>query len=162
MTRFTVLDSPLGPLTVVGGDDGLTGLYLSEQRHLPDADSFGCRDDTLLPAVREQLEAYWAGQITEFDVPLATAGTAFQVAVWQALRAIPYGSVCTYGDLAERIGRPTAVRAVGAANGRNPICIVIPCHRVIGADGSMTGYAGGLDRKMFLLQHEGALPETLL
>ena len=162
MTRHTVLDSPIGPLTVVGNDDGLSGLYLSDQRHRPEAETFGRRDDTLLPALREQLDAYWAGGFSDFDVPLVTAGTPFQNEVWQALRAIPYGTTCTYGDLAAMIGRPTAVRAVGAANGRNPVCLVVPCHRVIGADGAMTGYAGGLARKIFLLQHEGAVPGTLL
>jgi len=156
MTRHAVLDSPVGPLRLVCDDQAtaLTGLYLTDQRHQPDSARFGTRDDTVLPAAREQLNAYWAGELTEFDVPLTTVGTPFQVAVWDALRKVPYGSTCTYGDLAAAVGRPTAVRAVGAANGRNPVCIVVPCHRVVGAGGVLTGYAGGLERKRFLLDLE--------
>ena len=154
MTAHTVLDSPVGPLTAVADDDGLAGLYLDGQRHRPAVDRFGDRDDTILPGLREQLDAYWAGGLTTFDVPLATTGTPFQTAVWAALREVPYGTTCTYADLAAAIGRPTAVRAVGAANGRNPVCLVVPCHRVVGSGGALTGYAGGLERKQFLLQHE--------
>lgn len=153
-TAHTVLDSPVGPLTVVARDAALAGLYLDGQRHRPPREAFGPRDDTALPGVREQLEAYFAGELQEFDVALAVAGTAFQSAVWAALRAVPYGATCTYAELAAAVGRPTAVRAVGAANGRNPVCIVVPCHRVVGADGSLTGYAGGLDRKRRLLALE--------
>ena len=154
MTVHAVLDSPLGPLTAVGTDDGLAGLYMDGQRHLPPAERFGPRDDTVLPALQEQLSAYWAGDLTDFDVPLAAAGTPFQQQVWAALRLVPYGATCSYADLAVAIGRPTAVRAVGAANGRNPVCLVVPCHRVVGARGALTGYAGGLERKRFLLQLE--------
>lgn len=154
MTVHAVLDSPLGPLTVVSTDDGLAGLYMDGQRHRPPDERFGPRDDTVLPALQEQLSAYWAGDLTEFDVPLATAGTSFQQQVWAALRLVPYGATCSYADLAAAIGRPTAVRAVGAANGRNPVCLVVPCHRVVGAGGALTGYAGGLPRKRFLLQLE--------
>ena len=150
----TVLDSPLGPLTAVERDGALAGLYMSEQRHLPGADCFGPRDDTVLPALREQLGAYFAGELQSFDLPLAAAGTPFQQAVWSALREVPYGTTCTYGDLAASLWRPTAVRAVGAANGRNPVCLVVPCHRVIGAAGALTGYAGGIGRKAWLLAHE--------
>ena len=154
MRTHTVVDSPVGPLTLVDEEGGLAGLYMHEQRHLPPTASFGPRDDRVLPALREQLPLYFAGELREFDVPLATAGTPFQQQVWAALREVPYGSTCTYGDLATAIGRPTAVRAVGAANGRNPVCIVVPCHRVVGSDGSLTGYAGGMERKELLLALE--------
>jgi methylated-DNA-[protein]-cysteine S-methyltransferase len=154
MKSHTVVDSPVGPLTLVAEGGALTGLYQSEQRHLPSAESFGGRDDTALPAAREQLAAYFAGELEQFDLPLSLAGTPFQAQVWAALRRVPYGSTCTYAELAAAIGRPAAVRAVGAANGRNPACIVVPCHRVVGADGSLTGYAGGVDRKRYLLDLE--------
>lgn len=156
MRRHAVVDSPLGPLTVVERDGGLAGLRLPGQRHRPPAERDGVRDDGALPEVRAQLSAYFAGQLREFDVPLAAGGTPFQVAVWAALRAVPYGSTCTYAELARAVGRPTAVRAVGAANGRNPVCVVVPCHRVVGASGDLTGYAGGLERKRFLLDLERA------
>lgn len=154
MTAHAVLDSPLGPLTAVSTDGSLSGLFMSGQRHRPAAERFGPRDDTVLPALREQLDAYWAGDLTDFKVPLVTTGTPFQKQVWAALRRVPYGATCSYADLAIAIGRPTAVRAVGAANGRNPVCLIVPCHRVVGSGGSLTGYAGGLERKRFLLQHE--------
>jgi len=149
-----VVDGPLGPMTVVAQDGALAGLYLSGQRHLPAADRFGDRDDATLPALQEQLGAYLAGDLHGFDVDLAPVGTPFQNDVWAALRGVPYGATTTYGALAATIGRPAAVRAVGAANGRNPYCLVVPCHRVVGADGSLTGYAGGLERKRFLLDLE--------
>ena len=154
MTTHAVVDSPLGPITLVEQDGALAGVYLDGQRHRPEPVTFGERDDRVLPAVREQLTAYLAGGLDRFDVPLSPRGTAFQAAVWRALSAVPYGTTTTYGELAAAVGRPTAVRAVGAANGRNPWCLVVPCHRVVGADGSLTGYAGGLDRKRFLLDLE--------
>lgn len=154
MRSHTVVDSPVGPLTLVDEGGALAGLYMHEQRHLPDRSTFGARDDGVLPDVRAQLEAYFAGTLRTFDVPLATAGTLFQQQVWAALRDVPYGSTCTYGELAVAVGRPSAVRAVGAANGRNPVCLVVPCHRVVGAGGALTGYAGGLERKSFLLSLE--------
>lgn len=150
----TVVDSPIGPLTLVDDGGALAGLYMREQRHLPDSSALGSRDDRVLPEVRAQLDAYFAGALRDFDVPLATEGTPFQRQVWTALREVPYGSTCTYADLAAAIGRPTAVRAVGAANGRNPVCLVVPCHRVVGAGGALTGYAGGLERKAYLLAME--------
>ena len=150
----TIINSPLGPLTAVADEGALAGLYMSEQRHLPGPERFGPRDDRLLPALREQLAAYFSGELRRFDLPLATAGTPFQCDVWSALRDIPYGTTCTYGDLAAALGRPTAVRAVGAANGRNPVCLVVPCHRVVGVAGALTGYAGGVERKAWLLAHE--------
>jgi methylated-DNA-[protein]-cysteine S-methyltransferase len=149
-----VLDGPLGPMTVVGDHGALAGLYLHEQRHLPPADRLGARDDATLPALQEQVLAYLTGGLQAFDVALAPLGTPFQAEVWAALRRVPYGATTTYGALAAGIGRPSAVRAVGAANGRNPWCIVVPCHRVVGADGTLTGYAGGMDRKRFLLDLE--------
>jgi len=157
----TVVDSPVGPLTLVAEDGALAGLYQSEQRHLPAAASFGACDDTALPQVKEQLTAYFDGALEQFDVPLTLRGTPFQEQVWAALRGVPYGSTCTYGDLATAIGRPTAIRAVGAANGRNPVCIVVPCHRVVGADGSLTGYAGGVERKRYLLDLEAGTGQQL-
>jgi methylated-DNA-[protein]-cysteine S-methyltransferase len=156
-----VVDGPLGPMTVVGQDGALAGLYLADQRHLPDAGRFGDRDDATLPALQEQLGAYLAGQLRDFDVDLAPVGTPFQTEVWTALRRVPYGTTTTYGALAAAIGRPSAVRAVGAANGRNPYCLVVPCHRVVGADGSLTGYAGGLDRKRLLLDLERGRPAAV-
>ena len=154
MRSYAVVDSPVGPLTLVDEDGLLAGLYMDRQRHLPAPACFGHRDDAAQPAAREQLRAYFAGQLRTFDVALATCGTPFQQQVWAALREVPYGSTCTYGDLAAAIGRPSAVRAVGAANGRNPVCVVVPCHRVVGAGGSLTGYAGGIDRKSYLLDLE--------
>ena len=149
-----VVDSPLGPVTLVGREGALVGVHLHEQQHLPPASGLGERDDATLPHLQEQLAAYLAGELQVFDVELAPRGTPFQNEVWAALRRVPYGSTTTYGRLAAEIGRPTAVRAVGAANGRNPYCLVVPCHRVVGADGGLTGYAGGLSRKRFLLELE--------
>ena len=154
MTRHAVVESPVGPLLLVEQDGRLTGLYTDGQRHLPDAATFGPRDDDVLTEAREQLLAYFAGELRDFDLPLAPLGTPFQVDVWEALRRVPYGRTCTYGELAAAVGRPTAVRAVGAANGRNPISIVVPCHRVVGANGKLIGYAGGVDRKAALLSLE--------
>lgn len=153
-TTHTVVDSPLGALTLRADDGVLTGLYLPQHRRGPGPEALGERDDHALPAVREQLAAYFAGERTAFDVPLDGRGTAFQRRVWAALREIPYGETRTYGELAAAIGAPTASRAVGLANGRNPISIVVPCHRVVGAGGSLTGYAGGVERKRALLDLE--------
>jgi methylated-DNA-[protein]-cysteine S-methyltransferase len=154
----TVVDSPVGPLTLVAVAGGLTGLYMDRQRHRPPAETFGDPDPGRFPALfaaaASQLGAYFAGRLTEFDLPLALTGTAFQRRVWAALREIPYGETVSYGQLADRIGRPTAARAVGLANGRNPVGIVVPCHRVMGSAGGLTGYGGGLDRKRHLLDFE--------
>lgn len=152
MKTKTIVDSPVGQLTLVAEDGVLAGLFMPEHRHAPSLDL--TVDRAALPAVREQLSAYFAGDLTDFDLPLSASGTEFQVQVWAALRTIPYGETWSYRDLAETIGRPTAVRAVGLANGRNPLSIVIPCHRVVGADGSLTGYGGGLAVKEWLLHHE--------
>ena len=150
----TVMDSPVGPLTLVAADGALTGLYMDLQRHRPLQERFGERDPTPLREVIRQLDEYFTGQRTEFDLPMTLAGTPFQRTVWAALREIPYGETMSYGHLAERIGRPGAARAVGLANGRNPIGIIVPCHRVVGATGSLTGYGGGLERKQYLLEFE--------
>ena len=155
-THVTV-PSPIGPLTIVAEQGAISGLYMDAQRHAPLPESFGPQADPAqepFATAAAQLSAYFAGQLTEFDLPLSPAGTAFQERVWAGLRTIPYGETVSYGELARRLGSPAASRAVGLANGRNPIAIVIPCHRVIGADGSMTGYGGGLERKQFLLALE--------
>ncbi|MCX5371904.1 methylated-DNA--[protein]-cysteine S-methyltransferase [Streptomyces sp. NBC_00103] len=155
MKQHTIVDSPFGPLTLVADDGVLCGLYMTEQRHRPPEENFGPRDDTLFGAAEEQLEAYFAGELREFRLELRLHGTPFQRSVWDGLRKIPYGETRTYGELAEALGNPTASRAVGLANGRNPIGIIVPCHRVIGAGGGLTGYGGGLDRKRRLLDFEG-------
>jgi methylated-DNA-[protein]-cysteine S-methyltransferase len=152
-----VMDSPIGQLTLVGSEGNLSGLYMTEQRYRPEEAIFGERDNALFAEVVSQLEEYFAGERTEFTVPLAPRGTAFQQVVWDALRKVPYGETVTYGELAERIGRPGAARAVGHANGHNPIGIIVPCHRVVGSTGALTGYAGGVPRKRFLLDHERRL-----
>ncbi|GAB1508007.1 methylated-DNA--[protein]-cysteine S-methyltransferase [Actinophytocola sp. KF-1] len=161
MRTHTVMDSPVGPLTLVASDGVLCGLYMDEQRHRPAEEIFGLRDDSICHDVVEQLIAYFEGDLTEFDVPLAFHGTEFQRRVWTELTTIPYGETTTYGELAERLGRPTAARAVGLANGKNPISIIVPCHRVIGSTGNLTGYGGGLPRKRYLLAFEKGTPVLL-
>jgi methylated-DNA-[protein]-cysteine S-methyltransferase len=150
------VDSPIGELTLASDGEALTGLYMTEQRHRPELPGAVAAEDAVLAAAGRQLAEYFAGERREFDLPLRAAGTPFQQAVWGALRAIPYGETAGYGELANRLGRPGAARAVGLANGRNPISIVVPCHRVIGAAGSLTGYGGGLERKRYLLALERA------
>lgn len=150
----TVVDSPVGPLTLVAVDGALVGLHMSESRHRPEPETFGVPDSGPFAAAARQLDAYFAGTRTEFDLELALAGTPFQQRVWKELQAIPYGETISYGQLADRIGQPTASRAVGLANGRNPVGIIVPCHRVVGTDGSLTGYGGGLERKQYLLAME--------
>lgn len=156
----TVVDSPCGPLTLVAEDGCLVGLYMAGQRHRPAESAFGarveCSEQAPFAAAARQLGEYFAGRRRTFDLPLRLDGTPFQQRVWAALREIPYGQTRTYGDLARHIGRPAASRAVGLANGRNPIGIIVPCHRVVGSGGSLTGYGGGLARKQALLEHEGA------
>jgi methylated-DNA-[protein]-cysteine S-methyltransferase len=159
MRSHTVIDSPVGPLTLVAEDGAIVGLYMNLQRHRPDDGELGGPDRRAtgvepFKAAADQLEAYFAGTLTRFTLPLAPRGSAFQQRVWEALQEIPYGETESYGALAERIGSPGAARAVGLANGRNPIGIVIPCHRVVGSNGSLTGYGGGLDRKKQLLDLE--------
>ncbi len=151
---YSELDSPVGSLLLRGDGEVLTGLYMHEQRHLPELPA-GCeRNDKAFRRVREQLKAYFAGRLQDFELGLRGEGSLFQRSVWQALREIPFGKTESYGALAKRIGNPNASRAVGLANGKNPIGIIVPCHRVIGANGSLTGYGGGLERKQWLLEHE--------
>jgi len=155
--QHVVVDSPVGPLTLVAADGVLAGLYMTEQRHLPPVDTFGepaDPDEAPFAAAARQLKQYFTGARTTFDLELALNGTAFQRRVWTALRDIPYGQTVSYGQLADRLGQPSASRAVGLANGKNPIGIIVPCHRVVGADGGLTGYGGGIERKRFLLEHE--------
>ena len=155
--RSRTIDSPIGEI-VLAGDDRLRHLVMRGQAHEPDT-SRCCEDPTAFQDVVDQLAAYFAGELVDFDVDLELEGTEFQRAVWAGLSEIPYGETWTYGQLAEAIGRPGAARAVGLANGRNPISIVVPCHRVVGATGSLTGYAGGMERKAFLLSLErGEVP----
>lgn len=153
MMYFTHHDSPVDSLLLVADEDSLTGVYFAGGKH-PSAmgeDWIEQPRHPVLLAAKKQLDEYFAGRRTHFDLPLSPQGTPFQHAVWQALHGIPYGRTQSYADIARRIGKPKAVRAVGAANGANPISIVVPCHRVIGADGSLTGYGGGLPRKKKLL-----------
>jgi methylated-DNA-[protein]-cysteine S-methyltransferase len=151
--RFTVADTPIGPVLATADDAGaLSGLWFDRS---PRDDWY--RDDGAFDGLRSQLDAYFAGSLRAFDLPLATSGTPWQRSVWQALSGIPYGTTVSYGALAARLGRPTAARAVGAANGRNPISVIVPCHRLVGSTGGLTGYAGGLPRKEWLLRHERAI-----
>ncbi|MFJ9712963.1 methylated-DNA--[protein]-cysteine S-methyltransferase [Streptomyces sp. NPDC101234] len=154
MKNHTVTGSPYGPLTLVAEDGTLCGLYMEDQRHRPPEETFGTRDDDLFAETEEQLSAYFAGELKEFTVELRLNGTPFQRSVWEQLRLIPYGETRSYGELAEGLGNPQASRAVGLANGKNPVGIIVPCHRVIGANGSLTGYGGGLPRKRRLLDFE--------
>ncbi|QFR01247.1 methylated-DNA--[protein]-cysteine S-methyltransferase [Streptomyces phaeolivaceus] len=160
--RHTVVDSPYGPLTLVADDGVLCGLYMTEQRHRPPEESFGPRDDTLFTETEEQLEAYFAAESKEFTVELRLRGTPFQRSVWEQLVRIPYGETRSYGDLADALGNPKASRAVGLANGKNPVGIIVPCHRVVGSDGSLTGYGGGTERKRRLLDFERGAQGTAL
>ncbi|MEU9210560.1 methylated-DNA--[protein]-cysteine S-methyltransferase [Streptomyces sp. NPDC048415] len=154
MKQHTVIDSSYGPLTLVADDGVLCGLYMVGQRHRPPEETFGERDDTLFDEATDQLQAYFRGELKEFTLELRMSGTPFQRSVWEQLRKIPYGEICSYGELADTLGNPKASRAVGLANGKNPIGIIVPCHRVVGADGSLTGYGGGLERKQRLLDFE--------
>ena len=151
--------SPVGPLLLGADDDHLRLIWFSTPRHpLPRSVAIERGDNAVLRETGAQLEAYFTGRLRAFDLPLQPVGTAFQREVWSTLAQIPYGQTWSYGEVARCIGKPRAVRAVGAANGRNPLPIVLPCHRVIGADGSLTGFGGGLPTKQFLLMLEGALP----
>ncbi|MER5933416.1 methylated-DNA--[protein]-cysteine S-methyltransferase [Streptomyces sp. NPDC002054] len=155
--QHAVVNSPYGTLTLVATEGILSGLYMTGQRHRPPEESFGLRVDAAeepFPEVVRQLTAYFAGELTEFDLPVRLEGTEFQRSVWAQLQRIPYGETWSYGELAGRLGKPNASRAVGLANGKNPVGIIVPCHRVIGASGSMTGYGGGVERKERLLAFE--------
>ena len=164
---YITMPSPIGELTLTATDEGITGILFETNRHArPRLDEWTRVAERepgpaalALFAARTQLAEYFAGSRREFDLPLAPRGTDFQRRVWRALREIPFGRTTTYVDIARRLGDAAAVRAVGAANGRNPIPIVVPCHRVIGADGSLVGFGGGMERKRWLLHHEGALAD---
>ena len=160
----TRLPSPIGDLVITASDSGLTGVWFPGKGPVAAArpDDERGPASTLLARASEQLAEYFAGTRTTFDLLLDAGGTAFERRVWDALRTIPYGTTLSYSELARRLGDPRATRAVGAANGKNPIPIIVPCHRVIGANGALTGFGGGLDRKRWLLEHEGALTTTLL
>ncbi|MEO7160517.1 MAG: methylated-DNA--[protein]-cysteine S-methyltransferase [Polaromonas sp.] len=164
----TRVPSPLGPIVIAASDKGLAGLWFTEnQRYLPsELTGSACwpedADHPVLQQARQQLGEYFAGQRSQFDLPLdLNCGTAFQQSVWQALLDIPQGKVISYGEVSRRIGKPAAVRAVGGAVGRNPVSIIVPCHRVMGSNGALTGYGGGLARKTALLRLEGALQASL-
>jgi methylated-DNA-[protein]-cysteine S-methyltransferase len=150
----TTLASPIGPLTLTAVDGELTGLHMHEQRHAPvDGDTW-VRDDAAFKDVAGQLDAYFAGELERFDIDLDLRGTDFQRRVWAGLLEIPYGETISYGELARRVGSPKGSRAVGLANGRNPVAVIVPCHRVVAGDGGIGGYGGGLERKEFLLALE--------
>ncbi|ODS05323.1 methylated-DNA--[protein]-cysteine S-methyltransferase [Vibrio scophthalmi] len=154
MKRYTIIDSPLGKITLQSNQLGLTRVWFEVNTTLPS--DLGERDDSdaLLLTAKTQLEEYFLGIRNQFDLPLAAVGTPFQMQIWQALTTIPFGETWSYQDLANAIGNPKAVRAVGLANGKNPISVIVPCHRVIGKNGKLTGYAGGVERKAALLKLE--------
>ncbi len=157
LTLTTTVGSPLGPLTLTSRSGRLTGLYMQDAAHVPTPAGERVEAPGEFADVTAQLDAYFAGDLTDFDVPLDLGGSGFQRQVWAGLRCIPYGGTCSYAQLAAAIGRPRAWRAVGSANGRNPVAIIVPCHRVIAGGGGLGGYAGGLDRKAWLLAHERAV-----
>ncbi len=159
-TLTTTIDSPIGPLLLSASEGALTGVQMQNQRHFRGLPEGAVPDDAWFVDIVAQLNAYFAGDLREFDVPLHLAGTDFQRRVWAQLQEIPYGETISYGELASRVGNAKASRAVGLANGKNPVSIIVPCHRVIGADGSLTGYGGGLERKTWLLAHETASHAT--
>lgn len=155
-TFHTFFESPVGPLLLMSDGESLTGLHTESDKYRPKIGADWIEDEGAIPfaEVTAQLRDYFEGRLTEFDLPLNPQGTAFQMRVWKQLCGIPFGETISYAELARRIGNRNASRAVGMANSRNPISIIVPCHRVIGADNSLTGYAGGLDRKRALLEHE--------
>jgi methylated-DNA-[protein]-cysteine S-methyltransferase len=159
---FSYCESPLGDLTLQGDENFLTGLYLPDHKGWQGPAANHERADHRFAAVREQLAEFFAGERQLFDVPLKLAGTSFQLRVWQELAKIPFGTTITYAELAQRVGLPKASRAVGNANGRNPISILVPCHRVIGSRGKLTGYAGGVAKKKWLLDWEAVLTLALV
>jgi methylated-DNA-[protein]-cysteine S-methyltransferase len=151
---YSYLPSPVGRLLMVADEVGLKALYMEDDGKPVPIQTCWVQDDCRLTAVRTQLEEYFRGERTTFDLPLSLSGTAFQRRVWEELRRIPFGETTSYSEIARAIGNPKSVRAVGTANGSNPVAIIVPCHRVIGKGGSLTGYAGGLPRKRWLLHHE--------
>lgn len=164
MTCYARFSTPLGTLLATAAGGALTGLYFDRQQYFP-AIAADWREDAAAAPLQEcarQLEEYFEGRRDAFDLPLAPEGTQFQCRVWQEIARIPFGETISYSELARRAGAPGSARAAGAATGRNPISIVVPCHRVVGSDGSLTGYAGGLERKTKLLEIEGALQGSLV
>lgn len=155
--RFTHVSSPVGDLLIAGSDEALHFLSFPTGHKAFGPATDWQQDDAIFREARGQLDAYFAGKLRQFDLPLHMSGTAFQNSVWQYLSSIPFGETRTYGQIASNLGRPKANRAVGAANGNNPLPIILPCHRVIGASGSLTGFGGGLPTKEYLLRHEGVL-----
>jgi methylated-DNA-[protein]-cysteine S-methyltransferase len=153
-TRHCIIPSVIGPIRLVASEKGLCGLYLNCERHDFQIPAQSIEDPVHFSAIISQLDAYFAGKLRHFEIPLDVRGTPFQLRAWQALTEIPYGETRSYGEQAQTIGQPTAVRAVGLANGKNPISIIVPCHRVIGKNGALTGYGGGLELKRFLLDLE--------
>jgi len=153
---YTRMESPVESLLLASDGESLIGLSMIQQRYGPVINSDWKQADDAKPfaEARRQLAAYFAGELTEFDLPLNPQGTVFQKTVWRELEKIPYGVTISYGKLAQRIGNPNSSRAVGLANGHNPISIIVPCHRVIGSNGKLTGYGGGIERKEWLLEHE--------
>lgn len=158
--RYDEIDSPVGPLLVAADEAGLRLIHFQAGRRRRKPDPSWEHDPAPFRALAKQLGEYFRRERRTFDLPLAPRGTPFQLATWRALSKIPYGQTISYAELAQRVGRPAAARAVGAANGANPLPIVVPCHRVIGKDGSLTGFGGGLDQKRALLELEGALIQT--
>jgi methylated-DNA-[protein]-cysteine S-methyltransferase len=156
MIEHFLMESPLGTLTLVNTNGVLSGLYMPDHLRGPKADSLGSQTTSGFGIVRAQLDEYFERKRVHFDLPIALHGTTFQQSVWNLLQTIPYGETRSYGELADSLGNRRAIRAVGLANGRNPISIIIPCHRVVGSNGSLTGYAGGLERKRRLLELEAA------
>jgi len=153
-TRHCIISSVIGPIRLIASEKGLCGLYLDHERHAFRIPAQSVEDPAHFSAIICQLGAYFAGALRQFDIPLDLRGTPFQIRAWRALTAIPYGETCSYGEQARAIGQPPAVRAIGLANGKNPVSIIVPCHRVIGKNGALTGYGGGLERKRFLLDLE--------
>ena len=154
VVKHTKITSNLGELTIVARGDTVVGLYFPSHWYRPDPASFGTGSDIGFDSVRDQISQYLAGERQEFTVPVATSGEEYQERVWALVRQIPYGETITYGDLARQLGDGTTPQEVGTAVGRNPVCLLVPCHRVVGAGGKLTGYAGGLTRKRFLLDLE--------
>lgn len=156
-TSYSRYVSPVGPWLLLSDGTSLTGVFPETHHTVPLISDGWRRDDAFFTGVRDQLDAYFAGRLTNFSVRLGARGTPFQHKVWDALRKIPAGTTTTYGELAAQLGQPTAARAVGAANGKNPLSLIVPCHRVVGCGGSLTGYAGGVKLKQWLLDHEATM-----
>jgi len=156
LATHTTIDSPFGELTLVARGAVLSGLYFPGHWHMPPPEAFGVRAESGFERAEEQLAEYFAGRRTEFELETSVAGDDFQRRVWELIERIPYGQTTTYGEMARELGDPVLARDVGSAVGRNPLSIVVPCHRVLGKEGQLTGYAGGLERKRYLLELEGA------